>query len=338
MQSLLKQGVLRPSNLPKLFQCVWFRSQEAQTQAAARGSAIDTIYRQITVGLRDFPNGTAAEIAAADWAANQTRQIAGNHRVLAKKTDCSVTIPGFPAPGEVDALCPSLFCSFDLKSGQYYDYRWQMAAYAWGLMEKYFSETWTTWLLFCDLRRLYHYTFPYAEAKRLVLEVQAKYAAAGAPQANPYCPWCANAASCPALIKRADHALALAEKPAFDFQALLANPDKLGRFLAACRALTPLEKQASDRLKQYLQQKVDVPGWHLVTHGPGKYVEAAAVLPLAEKLGIAPVLAEYGHLSFAKYEKLRQFAQLPADLTVVQQGAGTVYLHQSPNHQENIPS
>ncbi|MGA8655661.1 MAG: hypothetical protein WB586_05880 [Chthoniobacterales bacterium] len=273
---MLKQGILRPSNLPKLALCAWYRPQEEQSEAAARGTSVDTIYRRILGGLKDFPDGSAAEIQAADWAAGQTDVVVGNNLVLARKEDCQVQIPGFPAPGEVDALCPKLFCSFDLKTGQYYDYSLQMTAYAWGLMEKFFAETWTTWLLFCDLRRVYRYAFSYQRARQLVLEVRGRYEAAAAPVFNPYCSWCANAGECPVLINRADQALALTEKPRFDFQAVLASPQRLGAFLTACRGVEPYQQQASDRAKQYLQQKVEVPGWSLVTRSPGKYVEAPA--------------------------------------------------------------
>jgi hypothetical protein len=295
-----------------------------------RGTAVDTIYRQIVVGLTDFPDGTAAEIAAADWAACQTDQVAGKNPVLARKEDCQLRIPGFPAPGEVDALCPKLFCSFDLKTGQYYDYELQMAAYAWALMEKYFAETWTTWLLFCDLRRVYKYAFTYSEARRLVLEVRARYEAAAAPAFNPYCGWCANAGECPILINRADQALALTEKPKFDFPALLANPQRLGAFLTACRAVESYQQQATDRAKQYLLAGTDVPGWSLVTRSPGKFVEPLTVVPLSEKLGAARVLQEYGNLSVAKYEKLCAEAGLVPDSAAIKQGAGATYLRSTP--------
>lgn len=327
---MLKQGILRPSNLPKLALCTWFRPKEESSEAAARGTSVDTIYRQMLTGLVDFPAGSAADIAAADWAAGQTDQVVGKNRVFARKKDCAVAIPGFPKPGEVDALCPKLFCSFDIKTGLHYDYELQMAAYSWGLMEKYFAETWTTWLLFCDLRRIYHYTFTYAKARSLVLEVSARSEIAPPPTFNPYCSWCENAGECPVLINRADQALALTEKPKFDFQGVLANPQRLGPFLAACRAVEPYQQQANDRAKQYLLQKVEVPGWSLVTRSPGQYVEAPAVQPLVEKLGASRVLQEYGHLSFAKFEKLCAEAGIAPDSAVVKQGAGATYLRAVP--------
>jgi hypothetical protein len=327
---VLKQGILRPSNLPKLALCAWYRPQEEQSEPAARGTSVDTIYRRILGGLEDFPDGGAADIQAADWAACQTDQVSSKNLVLARKEQCVVRIPGFPNPGEVDALCPKLFCSFDLKTGQYYDYELQMAAYAWGLMEKYFAETWTTWLLFCDLRRVYKYVFTYAEACQLVLEVRAKYEAGAAPTFNPYCGWCANASECPVLINRADQALALTEKPRFDLNGLLANPQRLGLFLTACRAVEPLQRQAQDRAKQYLQQSVEVPGWSLVMRSPGKYVEAPAVHPLVDRLGAARVLEEYGHLSEVKSQKLCAEAGLSPDSAAIKQGAGATYLRAAP--------
>jgi hypothetical protein len=322
---MLRQGLLRPSNLPKLALCSWFRNENTeQSEAALRGTTVDTIYRRIVTGLTDFPAGTAAEIAAADWAACRTDEIADGHPVFACKEDCQVRIPGFPAPGECDALCPKLFCSFDIKTGQLYDYQLQMGAYAWGLMEKYFAETWTCWLLFCDLRRVYKFVFTYAEARRLVLEVRVRYEAAAAPMFNPYCGWCAN--ECPALINRADHALTLTEKPGFDFQSLLANPQRLGAFLTACRAVERYQQEANDRAKQYILAKTEVPGWSLISRAPVRFVEPAAVVPLVGKLGSARVLEEYGHLSVTKYEKLCHEAGLVPDSAVIKQGSGATYL------------
>jgi hypothetical protein len=328
---MISQGALRPSNLPKLALCSWFRPQEEQTDAAARGTAVDTIYRQIIDGLTDFPKGSAAEIAAADWAAEQTDRIAAKNKVLARKKDCEVRIPGFPALGEIDALCPALFCSFDLKTGHHYDYQLQMAAYAWALMERFFTDTWTTWLLFCDLRRVDRHVDTYAQARKRVLEVRARYDAAVPPAFNSYCSWCANAEECPVVINRADQALALIEKPKFDFDGVLANPQRLGPFLSACRALEPLQQQAQDRVKRYLLGKTDVPGWNLVTRAPGKYVEPATVVSLVDKLGPERVLGEYGHLSEAKYQKLCAEAGETPDSTAIKQGAGSTYLRAAPD-------
>jgi hypothetical protein len=326
---VFRQGILRPSNLPKLKLCAWYRPQEEPSEAAARGTSVDAIYRQILTGLRDFPDGTASDIAAADWAACQTYEVTGKNSVLARKEDCQVRIPGFPNPGEVDALCPKLFCSFDIKTGQYYDYERQMAAYAWGLMEKYFAENWTTWLLFCDLRRVYRYAFSYEQARHLVLEVRTGFEAAAAPAFNPYCGWCANAGECPVLINRADQALALTEKPTFNFTAVLANPQRLGAFLTACRAVEPYEQQANDRAKQYILAKTEVPGWSLVTRTSSRYVEPTAVVPLVDKLGSSRVLEEYGHLSLARFERLCAEAGLSPDSAAIKRGAGATYLRHS---------
>jgi hypothetical protein len=334
---VLKQATLRPSNLPKLALCSWFRSSEIPNEAATRGTTVDKIFRQIVTGLADFPDGTPEEIAAADWAACQVAQIAGNHPVLAHKKHCVVRIPGFPIPGEVDALSPKAFLSFDLKTGQFYDYELQMAAYAWGLMEKFFAETWTTWILFCDLRRVHRYTFDYKSARRLVLEVRERYAAAPPPEFNSYCSWCANAGECPVLINRADEALALTEKPKFDFAGVLASPQRLGAFLTACRAVQPYQQQAADRAKEYLLAKSDVPGWSLVTRGPNKYVEPSSLGPLVDKIGAARILQEYGNLSAAKFEKLCAEAGLPADSAAIKSGGGTTYLRATPElHRKKV--
>jgi hypothetical protein len=184
--------------------------------------------------------------------------------------------------------------------------------------------------LFCDLRRVYKYVFTYSKARQLILEVCTRYEAATAPVFNPYCGWCANAGECPVLINRADQALALTEKPKFDLNGLLANPQRLGLFLTACRAVEPLQQQAQDRAKQYLQQSMEVPGWSLVTCSPGKYVKAAVLQPLVDRLGAARVLEEYGHLSEVKYQKLCAEAGLSPDSAAIKQGAGATYLRAAP--------
>lgn len=129
---------------------------------------------------------------------------------------------------------------------------------------------------------------------------------------------------------RADQALALTEKPRFDFQAVLASPQRLGAFLTACRGVEPYQQQASDRVKQYLQQQVEVPGWSLVTRSPGKYVKTAALQPLVDKLGAARVFEEYGHLSEAKYQRLCAEAGIKPDSAAMKQGAGAIYLRSTP--------
>ena len=107
-------------------------------------------------------------------------------------------------------------------------------------------------------------------------------------------------------------------------------PQRLGAFLVACRAVEPYQQQANDRTNQYLQQKVEVPGWSLVTRSQGKYVEAATLQPLVDRLGAARVLEEYGHLSEAKYQKLCAEAGIKPDSAAMKQGAGAIYLRSPP--------
>src|SRR5262249_4160433 len=160
----------RPSALPKLSLCAWFRSEGTPNEAAERGTRIDKIYRQILRGLTDFPRGSASEIAAAVWAAEQTDNVVGSYPVLACEEECQVRIPEFPEPGECDAICPKAFCSFDVKSGLLDNYELQQAAYAYGLMARYFCDRWTVYVLFCDLHQIVTSRFEYEATKRLVLE------------------------------------------------------------------------------------------------------------------------------------------------------------------------
>jgi hypothetical protein len=201
------------------------------------------------------------------------------------------------------------------------------AAYAWCLMEGFFAETWTTWLLFCDLRRVYRYASTYQRAQRLVLEVHGRFAAAAAPVFNSYCSRCANAGECPALINRADQALALAEKPRFDFQAVLASPQRLGAFFTARRGVEPYQQQASDRAKQFLEQKVEVPDWSLVTRSPRKYVEPPALRPFVDRLGCSRNMATCRRPNI---KRLCAEVGIKPDSAAIKQGAGAIYLRATP--------
>jgi hypothetical protein len=70
--------------------------------------------------------------------------------------------------GTADVVVPERLLVVDLKSGKVRNYREQVAAYAFGLMEEHFAMRWTCVLLFCDARQMVVHEFTYEEAQALV--------------------------------------------------------------------------------------------------------------------------------------------------------------------------
>ena len=96
---------LRPSNLPKLAVCPCYVSNPEAGPAAARGSALDAVFRarmQGDLSQTDMPYVPNAEdIAAVEWAVTTLKVLAGDAAVITREEDCGVTIPGFEKPGLV---------------------------------------------------------------------------------------------------------------------------------------------------------------------------------------------------------------------------------------------
>ena len=192
---------LRPSNLPKLAVCACYVSNPDAGPAAARGSALDGLFRARMQGCPDqaemFYQPSADDLAAVEWAVNTLRALVADSVVLTREDDCRVVIPGFENPGTADALILDKLSHADLKTGAMRNYREQMAAYALGLMEAHFASEWTAHLLFCDQRELVTIRFTYREVKATVEKViAAYYNPAKQPTPCEYCGWCAKAETC----------------------------------------------------------------------------------------------------------------------------------------------
>ena len=100
----LRQAPLRPSSLPKMAECVWFRSpEEKYSEAALRGTSVDRLYRDMIEGKTTSGTENPDDINAADWAVMQTQTIADGRKIIARKSKCQVSVPGFPSRSEVDA-------------------------------------------------------------------------------------------------------------------------------------------------------------------------------------------------------------------------------------------
>jgi len=328
-------SALRPSNLPKLALCPCYESNPVVGPAAERGTLLDSVFRAEILGEEErftLRNKiTADEIAAVEWSVSMVRAMAGRERILAREDDCRVQVLDFS--GTADAIVPMKFCHFDLKTGARRNYREQMAAYALGMMGACFASSWTAHLLFCDQREVVSHRFTYEEAHDIVDQVvKAFHHPAKQPSPCEYCSWCAKADSC--LARRALAAEALkAADPGFDFDAVLADPDELGRFLAACAVVDDFRDRAKKIATERFKTGGALPGWKLITRKGSEFVDCETVGHHIQRLGFGPVLHAYGNLSAAKFRDLwakKMPAENPFPEEAVKRAAPISYLKQIP--------
>ena len=307
---------LRPSNLPKLAVCACYVSNPDAGPAAARGSALDGLFRARMQGCPDqaemFYQPSADDLAAVEWAVNTLRALVADSVVLTREDDCRVVIPGFENPGTADALILDKLSHADLKTGAMRNYREQMAAYALGLMEAHFASEWTAHLLFCDQRELVTIRFTYREVKATVEKViAAYYTPAKQPTPCEYCGWCAKAETCEARVALAEKAI-IAAAPGFDFDAVLADNGKLGLFLTGCAVLEDFRERAEETAKERIQAGTEIPGWKLITRRGPEFVDHITVGLHIQALGFGAVLAAYGNLSAKKFREIWE-QKIPRD-------------------------
>jgi hypothetical protein len=327
-------NALRPSNLPKLALCPCYESNPVAGPAAERGTLLDSAFRAELLGDDErliLANKLSAdENAAVSWAVAMVRAMAGGDRVLAREDDCRIRMAGMS--GTADAIAPTRLMHFDLKTGLRRNYREQMAAYALGLMQAHFATGWTCHLLFCDLREVQTLHFTYDEAREIVgAVVESFHNLNKSPAPCEYCGWCAKAETCPARLALAAEALAAADA-GFDFEAVVADPDQLGRFLAACATLEDFRERAKKLATERIRSGGEIPGWKLVTRKGAEFVDCETVGRHIGEMGFGPVLAAYGNLSAAKFRDLwtgRMAADKPFPDEAVKHAAPTVYLKQS---------
>ena len=297
---------LRPSNLPKLAVCACYESNPDAGPAAARGSALDALFRSRMQGIPDqsemFYQPTDEDLAAVEWAVGMIQVLAGGSPVITEERACRLSIPGFEKGGTADALIPDKLAHADLKTGQKRNYREQMAAYALGLMEQHFASDWTAHLLFCDQREVVTLKFTFDEAKEIVAAVIARYHdPAKQPTPCEYCGWCAKSETCGGRLALANNALSPSE---FNFESILADNEKLGRFLTACSVLDDFREKAEAVAKERLSAGAEIPGWKLMTKRGPEFVNHDSVGRYLKELGFGEVLAAYGNLSAKKFREI----------------------------------
>jgi hypothetical protein len=247
--------------------------------------------------------------------------------ILTREDECRVAVPGFDHIGTADAIIPERLAHADLKTGQKRNYREQMAAYALGLMEQHFASEWTAHLLFCDQREVVTYRFTFEEAHQIVDPVVAAWSNPDKqPTVCDYCNWCAKADTCSARLALAAQALSATE-PAFNFEAILADNNQLGRFLTACSVLEKLRDKAKDIARERLRAGGFIRGWKLLNqHGP-RFIRHEDLEPLIARLGLGSVLAAYGNMSALKFRELwESTTDAPFPEELVKHGPATVSL------------
>lgn len=327
-------SALRPSNLPKLAVCPCYESNPVAGPAAERGTLLDTAFRAELLGLEErfvIANKlTADEIAAVSWAVSMVRAMSGRERVLAREDDCRLRV--LDLTGTADAIVPTRLMHFDLKTGVRRNYREQMAAYALGLMSAHFAGDWTCHLLFCDLREIETIRFTYDEAFAVV-DAVVKSFNDPAKQQNPceYCGWCVKADTCEARRAIVAQTLTVAD-PGFDFDAVLADPEQLGRFLSACAVVEGFRERAKKIATERIKTGSEIPGWKLVTRKGNEFVDCETVGHHIGTMGFGPVLAAYGNLSATKFRDLwseRMPSEKPFPDESVKHAAPSTYLKQS---------
>ena len=327
-------SALRPSNLPKLAICPCYESNPVVGPAAERGTLLDSAFRAEllgTDGRRQLADKlTGDENAAVSWAVSMVRAMSGRERVLAREDDCRVTMLGLN--GTADAIVPGRLLHFDLKTGVRRNYREQMAAYALGLMGAHFASSWTCHLLFCDLREIETIRFTYEEAHAVVDGVvQAFNDPDKKPKTCEYCAWCVKADTCPARRALVGETLSEAGDD-FDFDAIVADPEKLGHFLKACAVIEDFHDRARKIATERLKSGGTIPGWSLVTRKGTTFVDCETVGHHIQQLGFGPVLTAYGNLPGTTFRKLWD-KHMPADKAfpeeAVKLAAPSTYLKQS---------
>jgi hypothetical protein len=275
------------------------------------------------------------DTAAINWALGQCIQLGGGaDGLVTADADCRVTTAGLEHTGTVDGVATRANWSMDLKSGQIYDYQGQMAAYALGLMQMRFEQTWTTHLLFCDQRQVVTHNWTYKSASNLVRGILSNVGTG--PRENDYCGWCAKSLTCPARVASKDAALVTVAGLAptvqdEGFLAVLNDPVQLGKFLTACSTLEDFRDAAKAKARELLESDVRVHGWRLQKPRASEYVEAEDVARAVEEglIGAGDAIRAQGSMSAKRAEVVWSAAGAVLPDEIVQRKVGQAPLVQA---------
>lgn len=331
---------LRPSILPKLAACPCFENSGVSSDAAERGTRMDTAFRLIMSGT---PTNVAYnalkpdEIESVQWAVERVCLICGGEKVLVSKESCTLDpwcddING----GEADGICLELNALFDLKSGQVRNYWEQQASYALSLMTDNFSLSWTCYLLFCDQQIMETKTFTYDEAREMCLKVVAEQKSAQ-PRLCEYCSWCAKTNTCALRTQVAKECMndivSAHNNPNKDylsdwFDNILADPELVSKFLNASKVIEEFAEQAKSKAGSYLLKGIDVPGYTRISCKGKNTVNPTIVGHYIKQMGFDSVLQEYGAMPEGKFRKIwtEKMGATPYPDSEITIGAGYSYI------------
>lgn len=331
----MQRARFRPSSLDKLSQCGYYCGDDKKgVEVKGRGTIFDEVYRA-SLQQKFLVNSEVANLSKEDvesivWAIDQTVELADGAEILSHKRDCVVQfLQFFEQPGEADAIIVDRRCHLDLKTGQEYDYRLQQTAYALGFMDQFFLDSWTAFVLYVDLRRVVKYSVTYDEALAAIEKARARYDVPAEPEPNEFCGWCANFDICPAQRHLAAQALDIKE-PSIDFEAVLADPEKLGAFLVGCDALDEYQKRAKAAALDLMAKGGSLPGWKLVSRKGSEFVGPEELVWLATSHGkYEQVVVAYGNMGGTKYRELCESLEVVPNESKIQRSGGSVYLRQT---------
>jgi hypothetical protein len=309
--------MIRHSSLPKLAQCACYESASGESSpAAARGTKMDEAFRFALAGdsskieLLD----TSDDKKAVIWAINQVQAIAGDNDIISDESKLKVKTPNIEHEGTEDCRIPSLSVSCDLKSGQVRGYYEQMAAYAYGNMERDFAPEWTCYLIFCDQQKIIKHHFSYDQSKAIVEEVLESANDQGKkPSPCEYCKWCANSQTCQALAVAANDTLEIVDN---DIQAnlaqlkefLAADPERLSVFLKKASIFnSELVDWAKDLIRERLTNNEPVVGYKLQNSKGIEYCDAETIYSATQECSVEDIIELFG--GKIKANELREFAE-----------------------------
>ncbi|HEY0789995.1 MAG TPA: PD-(D/E)XK nuclease family protein [Chthoniobacterales bacterium] len=293
--SLRDQG-FRPSNFPKLEECLHFVGRSFPEGETTRGLHWHELLEQVLkeqLRVDQIDDGEAREAVA--WAVGEINQ----RGIVIRGVEETVLVTGEDGVeitrGVVDAWGngPENLWGIDFKTGDQRDYSAQFAAYSGALMARE-NVGHCAWLeLYLDLRVASEYEVDAGSAQERINELQARFErrAEEAPLANPYCDWCAVRGTCPVWLEAASDALAVGapavpdEAPVnrlvYEIERLKQDPVELGHFYTAYRRLEKLVEddwQLKDKIAEYLEQGREVPGFCLRRSPTQESVEVEEVV------------------------------------------------------------
>lgn len=259
------ENMIRPSSLPKLQECRCFVSKPSSSEAAARGTALDAIIRTawaegMTKVVQLAEPWTEEDAEACTFALQQLSLLSHGEFVETREEELQAVVPvdGVQA-GTMDALCIAGSWLADFKTGQIRDYAGQMAAYSLACMDAYFSDEWTSHLIFVDQKQVVSHHWTREEAEQLVTGI---VNAPKEPKLCDYCSWCGAFETC-SLVQRSASDVTSLElvKPEKGIKQLPANLEALAHdHLAAHEFLTKLAivNDWADLLKKNIREQLTV--------------------------------------------------------------------------------